>query len=123
MRRHVPYVDSLRGKNIFAEFYDPEGQRYGVPTYPYHLAPDGLLTARQLRAKGLRPGGRDIAAQILWRHCKQCGKHWQIVLKPMRELIWATYQPGQEHDKRPSRAYLEAGRQARDYVMSRHGGS
>jgi len=69
--RHVAYLDSLRGKNIFTEFYDPDGQRFGVPTYPYHWAPDGLLTARQLRAKGLRPGGQDIAAQILWRHRKQ----------------------------------------------------
>lgn len=48
-------------------FYDPTGQTYGLPTYPYRWAPDGLLTTRQLRAKGLRPGGQDIAAQILWR--------------------------------------------------------
>ncbi len=52
-----------------------------------------------------------------------CAKHWQIVPRPMRELVRATYRPDQEHDKRPSRAYLDAARQARDYVMSRHGGS
>ncbi len=34
-------------------------------------APAGLFTVRQLRAKGLRPGGQDITAQILWRHRKQ----------------------------------------------------
>ncbi len=67
MRRRVPYLDGLRGKNILAQFYDPDGERYGLPTYPYHWAPDGLLTIRQLRVKGLRPGGQDIAAQILWR--------------------------------------------------------
>jgi hypothetical protein len=67
----VPYLDSLRRQNIYAEFYDPEGQRYGLPTYPYHWAPAGLLTARQLRARNLRPGGQDIAAQILWRHRQQ----------------------------------------------------
>lgn len=66
-----PYLDSLRGKGIFAQFYDPEGERYGLPTYPYHWAPKGLYTLRQLRAKGLRPGGQDIAAQILWRHRKR----------------------------------------------------
>ena len=33
--------------------------------------PPGLLTIRQLRAKGLRPGGQDVVAQILWRHRKQ----------------------------------------------------
>ena len=71
MSGRVPYLDGLRGKNILAQFYDPDGERYGLPTYPYHWAPDGLLTIRQLRAKGLRPGGQDIAAQILWRHRKQ----------------------------------------------------
>lgn len=30
------------------------------------MAPAGLLTRRQLRARGLRPGGQDVAAQILW---------------------------------------------------------
>jgi hypothetical protein len=70
MSARVPYLDSLRGKNTFVEFYDPDGKRYGLPTYPYRWAPKGLLTMRQLRAKGLRPGGQDIAAQILWRHRK-----------------------------------------------------
>jgi len=65
----VPYLDNLRTtRNIFTEFCDPDGQRYGRPTYPYHWAPAGLLTIRQMRARGLRPGGQDIAAQILWRH-------------------------------------------------------
>ncbi|MFI9026931.1 RRQRL motif-containing zinc-binding protein [Streptomyces sp. NPDC053560] len=48
-------------------FFDPDGARYGLPTYPFRLAPDGLATRRQLRAKGLRPGGQEVAAQILWR--------------------------------------------------------
>ena len=55
----------------FIEFYDPDGTRYGLPTYPYRWAPQGLLTIRQLRARGLRPGGQDIAAQILWRRGKR----------------------------------------------------
>ena len=55
-----------RGRHL--EFYDPDCERYGLPTYPYRLAPDGLRTKRQLRKKGLRPGGQDIAAQILWWH-------------------------------------------------------
>lgn len=48
-------------------FYDPTGERYGIPTYPRRLAPEGLATRRQLRARGLRPGGQEIAAQIMWR--------------------------------------------------------
>ncbi|MFJ7075598.1 RRQRL motif-containing zinc-binding protein [Streptomyces sp. NPDC098781] len=45
--------------------FDPTGARYGVPTYPWRLAPDGLATRRQLRAEGLRPGGQPIAAQAM----------------------------------------------------------
>ncbi|MFJ4423315.1 RRQRL motif-containing zinc-binding protein [Streptomyces bobili] len=35
-----------------------------LPVYPWRLAPDGLATLRQLRARGLRPGGQDVVAQI-----------------------------------------------------------
>jgi hypothetical protein len=45
--------------------FDPTGARYGVPTYPWKLAPDGLATRRQLRERGLRPGGQPIAAQAM----------------------------------------------------------
>jgi hypothetical protein len=47
-------------------FYDPTGNRYGIPTYPFHLAPDGLATRRQLRARALRPAGQPVAAQLMW---------------------------------------------------------
>ncbi|MFG3266891.1 RRQRL motif-containing zinc-binding protein [Streptomyces bobili] len=35
-----------------------------LPVYPWRLAPDGLATLRQLLARGLRPGGQDVVAQI-----------------------------------------------------------
>ena len=69
--RRVPTLDGARSRGIYVEFYDPDGQRYGLPTYPYHWAPKGLLTIRQLRARGLRPGGQQPAAQILWRNGKR----------------------------------------------------
>lgn len=47
-------------------FYDPDGEEYGIPTFPRKLAPEGLFTRRQLRERGLRPNGQDVAAQILW---------------------------------------------------------
>jgi hypothetical protein len=68
---HLPLLDGLRGKGIFAQFYDPDAERHPLPTYPFRWAPKGLYTIRQLRAMGLRPGGQDIAAQILWRHRRQ----------------------------------------------------
>ncbi|MGQ5259574.1 RRQRL motif-containing zinc-binding protein [Micromonospora sp. ZYX-F-536] len=62
-------LDQLADRTgIRVEFYDPDGTRYGFPTFPYQAAPDGLATRRQLRAAGLRPGGHDPVAQILWRH-------------------------------------------------------
>ena len=67
----VPTLDGARSRGIWVQFYDPYGSRYGMPTYPYHWAPAGLLTRRQLRARGLCPGGQDIAAQILWRRGKR----------------------------------------------------
>lgn len=48
-----------------ADCFDPEGERFGLPTFPWRLAPEGLATRRQLRARELRPGGQDIAAQLL----------------------------------------------------------
>ena len=52
---------------LLAAFYDPDGARYGIPTYWWRGAPPGFATARQLRDRGLRPGGQPVAAQILWR--------------------------------------------------------
>ncbi|MEV5295087.1 RRQRL motif-containing zinc-binding protein [Streptomyces sp. NPDC053741] len=35
-----------------------------IPVYRWRLAPPGYATFRQLRAKGLRPGGQDVAAVL-----------------------------------------------------------
>lgn len=42
-----------------------------IPVYGYRLAPEGLLTRRQLRAAGLRPGGTDPVAELRWRRGKR----------------------------------------------------
>ena len=49
----------------YSRCYDPTGARYGVPTYPWRMAPDGYATRRQLRTRGLRPGGQPVAAQVM----------------------------------------------------------
>ena len=65
-------LDSLAAqpgrRSIWVEFYDPDGARYGMPTYPWRAAPEGWLTRRQLRAENLRPGGQLPAGQVMWRH-------------------------------------------------------
>ncbi|TDC43622.1 RRQRL motif-containing zinc-binding protein [Micromonospora sp. KC213] len=50
------------------------------PTYRYRLAPAGLATRRQLRAAGLRPGGHDPVAQILWRRGKRVAYLYRLDL-------------------------------------------
>ncbi|MEV6109639.1 RRQRL motif-containing zinc-binding protein [Streptomyces sp. NPDC051940] len=57
----------------WSKCYDPQGLRYGVPTYPWRMAPEGLATRRQLRARGLRPGGQEIAAQVMVVNRRQGG--------------------------------------------------
>ncbi|MFD9236413.1 RRQRL motif-containing zinc-binding protein [[Kitasatospora] papulosa] len=51
----------------FGKCYDPTGTMHGIPTFPWKYAPDGYATRRQLRARGLRPGGQEVAAQIMRR--------------------------------------------------------
>ncbi|MER5335163.1 RRQRL motif-containing zinc-binding protein [Micromonospora sp. NPDC002717] len=65
---------------LAVEFYDPSGTRYGFPTFPYLTAPAGLATRRQLRAAGLRPGGHDPVAQILWRRGKRVAYLYRLDL-------------------------------------------
>ncbi|TKK86458.1 hypothetical protein FDA94_21830 [Herbidospora galbida] len=52
---------------IRAAFYDPTAARHDIPTYPWRFAPTDLLTRRQLAERGLRPGGQQVVAQVMWR--------------------------------------------------------
>jgi hypothetical protein len=88
-RRRVRRIANLDAQLAGAKhvgFYDPEGVYYGIPTYPWRSAPKGLATLRQLRAQGLRPGGQDIAAQIMWRQGTRIAYLYDIKrAKPKRE--------------------------------------
>ena len=55
-----------RDSRYRAKYWDPDGDVYGIPTYWWKGAPDGLATRRQLRLLGLCPGGREPVAQVLW---------------------------------------------------------
>lgn len=60
-----------RSSRYRARYEDPDGCRYGIPTYPWRSAPDGLATRRQLADAGLRPGGQEPVAQIMWRQWRR----------------------------------------------------
>lgn len=49
-----------------------------------------------------------------------CKQHWYALPKPIRDRIWATYRPGQERSKTPSREYVEAARAAQDWIKANH---
>ncbi|MET9510059.1 RRQRL motif-containing zinc-binding protein [Streptomyces flavidovirens] len=63
-----------------SRLYDPDGTRYGIPTFPWRMAPEEYATRRQLRARGLRPGGQDVAAQVLW----YSRRYWRKGTNPIR---------------------------------------
>ena len=39
-------------------------------------------------------------------------QHWRMVPKDLQRAVWAAYRQGQEQDKRPSKAYLQAAARA-----------
>lgn len=57
-------------------FTDPAGDRYGIPTWSWGMAPAHLLTRTQLAARGLRPGGQPVAGQVLWRSRRAARDGW-----------------------------------------------
>lgn len=50
-----------------------------------------------------------------------CKKHWYMLPKEMRDLVWALYRPGQEVSKDPSREYLEHAQACIDWVARKEG--
>lgn len=45
-----------------------------------------------------------------------CRRHWAMLPGLIRAGIWATYRPGQETTKTPSRDYVKAARAAQDWI-------
>ncbi len=120
-----PDLDHLvDDRGWFVEFYDPAGTRYGFPTFPYHYAPDGLVTRRQLRAAGLRPNGQPVIAQILWRHKKQTRIAYlyrRDLAKPKRTATAA--QLAAVAKALQARRTCPVCRQVRDYYIPRRTGA
>ena len=45
-----------------------------------------------------------------------CSSHWFRIPLRLRNLIWATYRPGQEISKTPSAEYLAVAREVQDWI-------
>ena len=60
------------------------------------------------------PGCTKVVAPNLWG----CKRHWLLLPKSLRNKIWASYRPGQEVDKQPSKAYLDVARSVQDWIQT-----
>jgi hypothetical protein len=66
---------------------------------------DYVLSQRQTRGHTCHwPGCDRQVPPAMWG----CKEHWYKLPKSLRDLIWATYLPGQEVSLSPSRGYIEA---------------
>ncbi len=63
------------------------------------------------------PGCKAVVPPRMWG----CSRHWFTLPKRLRDKIWAAYRPGQEIDKRPSQAYLEAAKEAQGWIRIEKG--
>jgi hypothetical protein len=58
------------------------------------------------------PGCTKVVAPKFWG----CTDHWYRLPAALRKRIWQTYRPGQEIDKKPSQAYVNAARAVQDWI-------
>lgn len=63
-----------------------------------------------------------------WPGCQQrlqkgwaCPAHWQRLPVALKERIRKTYRPGQERDKQPSQAYIEAAQEVHFWLLENPG--
>jgi hypothetical protein len=49
-----------------------------------------------------------------------CKKHWFMLPKSLRDLIWGTYRPGQEKDMTPSKEYMEVATKVQKWIRDNY---
>lgn len=94
---------------------DPDGSRYGIPTYYWGTAPQGLATRRQLREMGLRPNGQDVAAQAV--RPRRGGR------EPLAAYLYRVEAAAPKRTPSPAQlaAVARATRARQELAMRRHG--
>jgi hypothetical protein len=74
----------------------------------------------------VRSQGQTREHRCHWPGCERqvppavwgCKPHWFALPKHLRDLIWKTYEPGQEVDLSPSAAYLDAADKVQEWIRS-----
>jgi hypothetical protein len=118
---HVGALDTLSARGMRVQFYDPDGTHFGLPTYPYRWAPKNLLTYRQLRDQGLRPGGQQPVAQILWRRGYRVAYLYDVTLAKPKRTATPAQQAALAKALRARRTCSDCGTE-RDYCIPRSTG-
>lgn len=78
-RRRLEWIELWDGRVELGR-YD-----HGLATFDFGHAPRGLATRRQLRERGLCPGGHDIVAQLVWDGGRQWAGLYRLdVARPKR---------------------------------------
>ncbi|WP_435061910.1 RRQRL motif-containing zinc-binding protein [Amycolatopsis thermoflava] len=80
----------------------------GLPVFGYGEAPATLLTRSQLRAAGLRPGGADPVALLVFRHFKPYARETVAELFSVEKAL--PHRPATPAQRRAIRAALQARR-------------
>lgn len=62
------------------------------------------------------PGCDNPVPPALWG----CKRHWMMLPKRLRDLVWATYNPGQERDMTPSVAYCKVAQEVQDWIAENY---
>ena len=76
-----------------------------------------VRTKKQTRSHHCHwPGCEQQVPPAMWG----CSKHWFTLPKHLRDLIWATYVPGQEVTMTPSDEYLVAADAVQEWIAE-HG--
>ncbi|WP_338083906.1 RRQRL motif-containing zinc-binding protein [Candidatus Frankia nodulisporulans] len=86
----IPVTDP--GGHPVIRFLDPDGTRYGIPTWPWGMAPSGLYTRTQLREIGFRPTSPgDPVGQLMWRSRRgDAGGIRTAILYPIGQTVQRT---------------------------------
>lgn len=86
------------------------------------------MTSRASKVAHVLRGRQTRRHHCHWPDCTEqvppakwgCRRHWFMLPKRLRDLIWSTYRPGQEDSQTPSRDYVAAAREVQAWIAANH---